>query len=79
MNPFLHTKGDIRVQSFSGSDADWDSLRLEFEAYTALPGMGDYMDAAKNEINPIDNTTLSQDGSLSTCDPITRAASTEFQ
>jgi hypothetical protein len=56
---FLDTKGGIRGQSFSGSDADWDSFRLKFEAYTDLLGIGGYMDAAENEINRIGNATPS--------------------
>ncbi len=61
VNRYLDTKGDICAQSFSGSDADWDSLRSKFEAYADLLDMGDYVDAAKNEINQIDNASLSKD------------------
>ncbi len=61
VDPCLDTKGDIRVHSFAGSDADWGSFKLKFEAHADLLGMVDYMDAAKNEINKIDNVSLSQD------------------
>ncbi len=54
----MDTKGDIRVHCLSGSDADWDSFRLKFEACT------DHMGAAENEINPIDKATLSNQDAI---------------
>ena len=41
VNPFLDTRGDLRVHSFSGLDTDWDAFKIKFEAYTDLLGMSD--------------------------------------
>ena len=63
-NPFLDTRGDVRVQSLSGLDAEWDTFRLKFEAYTDLLGMGEFMDAAEQEAGMIDNATLKVVGAV---------------
>ena len=59
VNPFLDTRGDLRVHNFTGLDTDWDAFKIKFEAYTDLLGMSDFMDEAEHQLLPIDNGTLS--------------------
>ena len=64
MNPFLDTRGDVKVNSFGGLDADWDAFKIKFEAYTDLLGMSDYMDDAELQVHSIDNDLLTTQEAL---------------
>ncbi len=58
-NLFLDTRGDSKVQNFSGLDSDWDAFKIKFEAYTDRLGMSHYMDEAETELTTIDKDLLS--------------------
>ena len=64
LNPFFDTRGDVKVNSFSWFDTDWDAFKIKLEAYTDLLGMSDYMDDAELQVHPIDNDLLSTQEAL---------------
>ena len=54
-NPFVDTRIDKKLPSFSGEDKDWGIWTLKFEFHTALLGWEIAMETAAQQEDALDN------------------------